>query len=441
MVYVGLVKQGSKVLLVCTVGGAPQPVVAGIKSVRPARVIFICSPETRSLVEYRDAQGNPSILERLAQNGFPLNPGQYDIEQVEDSQDLESFVARMRKGVEPRVREWIGRADGYEVVVDFTGGTKCMSAGMVLASLDWRCRWQYVGGSERTKGGVGIVVDGKEQTVYPKNPWDTLAWRHVLRAAALFDEGDTGGAVAVLKAAVREGREGAVKRALAALQHFCSIYWHWDAFRHKQALKSLGEFRESAYASSCLLSDDAIERLRRRAGEDRPLLEQLAACERPEPILIADLYRNGERRMREERWDDAVARFYRCTEALAQHALRAHGIESTARVPVERIPDSLRRDWNPGPDKTQVELPLRKSYELLAAVDDPLGHRFLRSKLGNEQESPLMARNHSILAHGFKPVSENDAEALQKALRELFEGDPGDPIPAFPRLGEVIELG
>lgn len=433
-------EQRSKVLLVCTVGGAPEPVVAGIVNARPARVIFVCSPETRNLVEQRDAQGKASILERLAQNGFPLNPGQYDIEQVEDSQDLEAFVARMRRSVEPRVREWIGRADGYEVVVDFTGGTKCMSAGMVLASLDWRCRWQYVGGSERTKGGVGIVVDGKEQVVHPKNPWDTLAWRHVLRAAALFDEGDTGGAVAVLNGALREGREGEVKRALAALRHFCSIYWHWDAFRHKEALKSEKEFQDSSYSLSCLLSGDAIEGLRRRAREDLPLLDQLAACKRAEPILVADLYRNGERRMQEERWDDAVARFYRCTEALAQQALRAHGIESTSQVPVERIPDSLRRDWNLDPERTQVELPLRKSYELLAALGDPLGQRFLRSTLGREKESPLMARNFSILAHGFQPVSENDAKALQTALHELIGGDPGHTIPAFPRLGEVIEF-
>ncbi|MGQ9918101.1 MAG: TIGR02710 family CRISPR-associated CARF protein [Bryobacteraceae bacterium] len=433
-------KEEPKVLLVCTVGGAPEPVVAGILSARPARVIFVCSPETRNLVEQGDAKGNPSILERLAQNGFPVSPGQYDIEQVENSQDLEGFVARMRRAVEPRVREWIGRADGYEVVVDFTGGTKCMSAGMVLASLDWRCRWQYVGGTERTKEGVGIVVDGKEQAVHPKNPWDTLAWRHVLRAAALFDEGDTGGAVAVLKAALREGREGAVKRALAALQHFCSIYWHWDAFRHEQALKSQREFMDNPYSLCCLLSGEAIENLCQKAREDAPLLEELTACQGPERILIADLYRNGDRRMQEERWDDAVARFYRCTEALAQHALREHGIESTSRVPLEKIPESLRQDWNLSPERTQVELPLRKGYELLAALGDPLGQRFLSSRLGNERVSPLMARNVSILAHGFRPVSENDAKALQKALCELFGGDPGHPIPAFPKLGEVIEL-
>lgn len=436
----GAAEQGKKRLLVTTVGGTPAPIVAGILHVRPARVIFVCSPETKGLVDQGDSRGGEPIVAVLRRHDFPLDEGRYAIVEVEDSQNLETFVSKMRRSVEPKVRNWIRRGEDFEVFVDFTGGTKCMSAGMVLASLDWRCRWQYVGGTERTKDGVGIVVDGKEQAVYPKNPWDTLAWRHVLRAAALFDEGDTGAAVTVLKDALRTSADGEIKKALAALQNFCSIYWHWDAFRHKEALKSEKDFLEGSFSLACILSQEAVEELRRRAGAARPLLEQLAACEGPEPILIADIYRNGERRMREERWDDAAARFYRCTEALAQGALRGHGIESTDKVPVQKIPEQLREKWCLESGAETISLALRRSYELLEALGDPLGRRFLQSRFGDLEKTPLTARNYSILAHGFRPVSKADAEALQKELQKLVEKDPGDPIPAFPKLGDVIEL-
>ncbi len=427
-------------MLVTTVGGAPEPIVAGILHSRPARVIFVCSPQTRRLVEQQAPQGKDPILAVLLRNGFPLEAGQYEIVEVEDSQNLETFVSHMRRRVEPVVRKWILRGADFEVIVDFTGGTKCMSAGMVLASLDWHCQWQYVGGSERTKDGVGIVVDGTEQAVHPRNPWDTLAWRHVLRAAALFDEGDTGAAVTVLRDALRASTEGDVKKALAALQNFCSVFWHWDAFRHGDALKTLEDFLASAYSMACILSQEAVDELRKRAQGARPILQQLAACEGPEPILIADIYRNGERRMREERWDDAAARFYRCTEALAQGALRRHGIESTDKVPVGKIPEALRKEWCLESCEGTVILPLYRSYQLLDALGDPLGPRFLESAFGDNKKTPLTARNYSILAHGFRPVSKADAEALQRELQKLTGKDPGDPIPAFPKLGDVIEL-
>ena len=35
-----------KTLLICTVGGTPQPVVKAIEKIRPGRVIFVCSKDT-----------------------------------------------------------------------------------------------------------------------------------------------------------------------------------------------------------------------------------------------------------------------------------------------------------------------------------------------------------------------------------------------------------
>lgn len=432
--------QGQKqpTLLVTTVGGTPNAVVAGILRVRADRILFVCSPETRDSIEKPDANSNRPILDMLRDHGHEVPAGAYRIVDIPDAQDLETFVQIARQVIEPEVREWVRHSGQHRVVVDFTGGTKCMSAGIVLASLDWPCCWQYVGGTERTKGGVGVVVDGKERIVHPHNPWDTLAWRHVLRAAALFDEGQTGGAVAVLESAVRQAQPGEVKTGLAALSNFCTAYSQWDAFRHADAAKCLTDYLKNPRAVGCFAAPDRVMELQRRAVSDRGLLEQLAGQAGISRLLIADIYANGQRRVRERRFDDAAARFYRCVEALAQEALVRYGIESTASVPVSRIPEPLRRQWQIPDGVETVELPLGRSYQLLAELGDGLGLRFQQSMLADPRRTPLQFRNHSILAHGFQPITEAAVKSLVNELKALAGSELGAGIPEFPRLGELL---
>lgn len=430
--------EAQNTLLVTTVGGTPGAIVAGILHSRPEKILFVCSRETRSSVAEPGENGDPSILKRLDQNHFKLPAGAYEIIEIDDAQDLESFVMRMRRAVEPVVREWLRRGVNYRVCVDFTGGTKCMSAGLVLASLDWNCVWQYVGGKERTKGGVGIVVDGKENIVHPKNPWDTLAWRHVLRAAALFDQGDAGAATAVVEQALRTAPDGAVKRALAALMQFCSIYREWDAFRHKEALRHISEFETARYALTCLLSDESVESLWKRAAGDREVLRQLAEATGPTEPWIADVYFNGERRMKERRWDDAAARYYRCLEALAQMRLLRYEIEA-ANVPTEKIPPQLRAEWGVE-HRATAPLNLVQCYRLLESLGDELGVRCVSSALLDPARSPLQIRNRSILAHGFQAVTEAAAKSLRQEFLNLAPNEIQNVALTFPSLGQMIGL-
>ena len=74
---------------------------------------------------------------------------------------------------------------GDEITIDFTGGTKPMTAGLVLASTGDKYtdsyNYSYVGSkmSEnaevRNKDGVGIVISGHEQIKPQKDPYDTYA--------------------------------------------------------------------------------------------------------------------------------------------------------------------------------------------------------------------------------------------------------------------------
>ena len=79
-------------LLICTIGGSPEPIVASLKSAGPERVWFVVSPQTESEV-------GEKVLPRLSGEGTRLSPGQYELLQVPDAQDLSSTLSIMRHSI------------------------------------------------------------------------------------------------------------------------------------------------------------------------------------------------------------------------------------------------------------------------------------------------------------------------------------------------------
>jgi hypothetical protein len=232
----------ANVLLLATVGGSPEALVSGILSARPARVIFVCSADTRRSITSAD-ESQPGIVERLAFRDYPLDSGRYDVLEIPNPQDLTSAVEHIHREAIPSVERWLNRGAGFLVVADFTGGTKCMSMALGLVARSWPCRLQYVGGLERTKGGTGAVISGTEQIVQFRNdPWEVLGYRLVDEAAAMFDQGDAAAAAAWIERGRNSAAEGPLKRALTALHHFLDLYACWDRFDHDAALRNAKTF-------------------------------------------------------------------------------------------------------------------------------------------------------------------------------------------------------
>ena len=102
-------------LLICTVGGSPEPIVASLKHWQPSRVLFVPSRQTRPDVEAK-------ILPLARQEGFDLGAGAYDFVEVPDPQDLAACLRKLRE-LGPEAARWLSRGPDYNVVVDYTGGT------------------------------------------------------------------------------------------------------------------------------------------------------------------------------------------------------------------------------------------------------------------------------------------------------------------------------
>jgi CRISPR-associated protein (TIGR02710 family) len=410
-------------LLVATVGGDPAPVIVSIQHWRPERLVLVPSTATRLSI---DAQ----ILPALAETGQRFPPGAVHIQELPGAEDLVDCVRRMR-ALDDEVERWRARGDDYEVVVDITGGTKCMSAALALCARRWPCRFSYVGGRARTKDGVGVVVRGEEKTLVAANPWDTLGYQAIEEFAGLFNQGAFGAAQAVAERTRNAGHDPGLKRTFATLAALAEAYGCWERFDHGAAANKLEDVLRNVNDLRAALRGD-VHRLIDTLASHRARCRRLSENAEADLVLVTDLVANARRRGQERRYDDAVARLYRAVEALAQIHLRTrHGID-TRRAALAALPPAMRETHAARAKGGIVKLGLQEAYALLDELSDPLGSRFREIHLDSER-SPLGARNQSILAHGFAPVGEGVFRTFLEATLRLADVGEAD-LPSFPKL-------
>jgi len=390
-------------------------------------VLFVPSEQTSEQVDV-------VLREYAERQRQPLSRGAYERFPVHDAEDLDGCLEVIRK-LDDEVRNWRGRDGNYEVVADFTAGTKCMTAALALQARRWTCSFSYVGGAQRSKEGVGVVKSGTERVVHSANPWDALGHQAVEDFIVLFDQHAF---VAAAKAADRAKRRvgrASRKREFSALEQLAKAFDYWDRFDHQKSSTEFGDVDKNANDIRGVLGPSKADQMLRAVADLGEHLGGLCAAEAPSRHHVIDLLANAQRRNEEGRTDDAVARLYRAIEAVAQVTLKeGHNIKSTEKVALERVPIRLQAEWKPRAKEGTLALGLQGAFTLLDALNDPLGQRFMESCLAG-QKSPLTARNRSILAHGFERVSQSVFDNLWKAALSLADVSEAD-LPAFPTLGD-----
>lgn len=412
-------------LLICTVGGSVEPLVQTLLYWRPVRVIFVPSEQTK-------AQIDAILREHSERADHPLSPGSYEWFLVSDPESLEGCLRVMQR-LDEEVERWRARGEDYRVIADFTAGTKCMTAALALQGRRWPCLFSYVGGEQRTKEGVGVVVPGAERIVHQANPWDALGHQAVEDFVVLFDQRAFVAAERVAAEAKKRVDRPHRKSELTALEHLASAFDHWDRFEHKKSLNKLADAQKATNNLRAVFGYEKATRLFEDLERSRRHLTELCEAEPPSRLHVLDLLANASRRREEGRLDDAAARLYRAIEAVAQVALKErHRIENTEKIPLDRIPEGLQLEWRCRARNGMVTAGLQDAYRLLQSLGDELGRRFEAAELSG-RESPLLARNRSILAHGFERVSATVADRLWNSALDLAGIDEVE-LPRFPRL-------
>jgi CRISPR-associated protein (TIGR02710 family) len=405
--------------MIVSVGGSPEPIIISLREEQPEFVCFLVSHQSVDQVADIKRQAELSGLDAK--------------ELVENPEDLVQCYRAALRCID-RVRAH--GIDLDQTVVDYTGGVKPMGAGLAMAAASHGVRFSYVGGARRTKGGLGIVESGSEQRRVDRNPWQLFAVEEKRRIAQYFNSYQYAAAAAALTALLPRLLEPD-RSLLEALAELTEGYGAWDRFDHRAAWRRLGEARrklgERVRITGQRDYDELLAALDAHVTFLAALREDTDQFRRSHLRLVGDLVANAERRIGEEKFDDAVARLYRAVELRGQVAFEAACGTSTSKVDPAKVPESLREEYQRryrDPGTGMLRLPLFATYRLLDAIGDPVGAGFRQRK--TELDQLLDARNASILAHGLVPLDAQRAQHLRDVVGMLVP--PDLERPQFPRL-------
>lgn len=400
--------------MILTVGGSPEPVVKSIEEHSPERVYFIASHASVPLIGTVVAGLKGRVEHQTVV-----------VEDPEDLMEVYLKCARELKGIE-----------GKDVLIDYTGGTKSMSAGVALYGVVHGCTFTYVGGTKRSKGGLGVVETGSERIVSQENPFDFFAIREKERGVYLFNRYQFEGAIREFESALAKVQDRKEKSLITAMKDVAEAYFAWDRFEISyngvQVSKKLLNARSILENIANLTGEDYTGQIKGIEGNLRFFKEKKKGYN---IYVIADVFLNAERRGDEGKYDDGVARLYRCMEMVAQYRLKTHFGIDTSNVNIEKLPTELGPKYKRLRDTDgKIRIGLKKGYELLQDLGDDLGRWYFDSESGRKIQELLGSRNNSILAHGLSPVGREVFEELVSETRAMI-------MIAFPDIEGVMEQG
>lgn len=429
-------------ILLCTVGTGNieqlrdtllTPLTKSIQAGDWQRVILLPSQVT--------ADNAAQLQKELAQSAIEIQP--LPIAGAEDNADacfahFDRVIEELRNaGHEPQ-----------QILADFTRGTKAMSAALVLAAVRHELpQLRYLSGGRRDER--GMVVPGTEVVTDIRTTVAT-ARRRLDEAFSFLQRGNFAAVLDLLPdpaSPFAAAWPPDVLQQATFVRPLARFYSAWDRLDYKDASHvdlpapvtqrtRWDKFAPSSEVYSWVksLAEDLPDDARSRAGRLR--------------LLAADLLANGERRLRDHQFEDAIIRAYRVLELVGQIRLCDQGIHSddvpeadlVVQAFREKLAKSKSNDLGRGPGG-RLLASREQVARLLKAFNDPLSQRLM--ELGNEGVVKASRRNYSALIHGFEAASGSDPTPLRglyDKLEDLLDADSGDSTAARLRLARTPDF-
>lgn len=440
--------------LIITVGGSDAPVVNAINLIKPDFTYFICSDDTDGTrgsyitvdesgkpcgiikncpnCNHKQGEMKPSIV---TQTG--LEKESYKIVKIPQIDDLNDCYI-----ISGEVIQEVRKNDpAAAIIADYTGGTKSMSSGLAAAAMD--------------DGNIQIsIVKGRRLDLH-KVKDGTQSARLIESSRIFLDKKlklvedfwsnyDFRSSLEVIDEIAGKPLSSDYYDRLDKIRYFCSGFEAWDRFDHQAALEQLKPYKSESYLKDYikLLSDiirvklcwpgESIEDPANKNYKQRANIYCFA------PVF--DLLLNAKRRVKQGRYDDAVARIYRALELFGQlNLLRWEKPLITSDLNLELLPDHLKKRFqSQAASGEKVTIALMQGFFILEKLETPVGIVF--NKYCKKLKLVLSKRNNSLMAHGIIPITKEESleavsifeEFLLEALAELGEEKPNFELLQFP---------
>lgn len=359
---------------------AAGAIVRSIRNQNPNRVVFVLSKTAAETTL-------PGVREKIDAS---VAVCEIVLDDIEDIKKISrTIVAEMRKEL---------RTKGNDIVADYTGGTKPMSAGLALAAVRFGLpALVYVHGD---RDAAGMVVPGTEKvTSFMLDEfYSRMAFRESI---SFFNNRVFFSSMKVLEG-MSYGSEWFVEDT-SQMRHLAEGFYRWDIFDLKGAMACFRMLDEK-FLRKCGIKArmEKCKEVLNREIEDEFGIER-----------AVDLFCNARRRASEAKYDDAVARLYRLTEFLIQIEAHSLGILAPGSFEVDsgKIPPDLAAKYGGEEGRLPKKLPLSLLLLLDLLLELPAlpqQRRAILSQTREEHKKFLGLRNRSILAHGFNYLSEKE---------------------------------
>lgn len=407
--------------LIVALTAALAPAVYTINRLRPDSLCFVLPEAVKTLVE-TDVQPRISEL-----------PRRWDWVVVSDPDHFPSCYQTIARSLPKMLRAW--EIDPGALVVDVTGATSAMAGALILAATPFTSR--IVSLVDPKEGREGDVVDfeGGERLWISINPWDEAAEAVRREGCELFNRGAFVAAATVFRQ-IESRVSGGQKPLYRAFADLAEGYDLWERFHYRQAWEKLKSAVKAMEMSSLFGGPPGLKASIPAIKANAGFLERLVLDPAEVKELLAfDLLAHAGRRLHSAHDTEAAMRaLVRALEAFAQQRLLKQYRIKTWDVQPEQLPqafrDTCRNCYLEDIDGKYV-LPAQAQFRVLAALDDPIGHAFLKE--WPAMKPLLNAANQAVLGRGAETVKAERVQQLFNVIAKL--SNAGDAsLPKFPTL-------
>ena len=389
-----------KVALLMTVGtgigenkkkareGLSQAMFKSIRSRNPDLIILFGSEESKFTVEtLKDLyyEKNDEVLDF------------YEFIQIDDIDSFEEYFNTIKSTV-------LELEDEYDIVIDYTYGTKTMTMSAAMVSMFFRKELIFVGGKRKD----GIVKRGtekvQEQNLYPI--YDSLLVEKIKES---FNANRFQAAETLLDGIVDEEIDK------KAYYNLINAYSYFDNVNYKKAEEYFDdkEFKREW--------PDLAEQFSKNKKSLTILNKENHG--QKQYYILASLINNARRRFEEHKYDDAIARLYRSLELIGQIKLEEYGLDSSNidisilkeknvdEMYINRLESLRNKDG-------KIKIGLIRDFEVLGHIDEDMGGFYLE----NEKRilNIVKFRNSSILAHGMEAKTAEEYEEFLEMIMNVI---------------------
>ena len=418
-----------KTALIITIGQATEPSIKRISKLKPDLVYFIHSIKSKE-----------NALFIIEETGIK----NYKFKLLDDHESVDDSFIKSLECINELENE-------YNIIGDFTVGTKPMVAGLVMACIEKNCEYVYLGESDDNSrhNGMGPVKSGQEKTKNQENPYENYAINEFRSGREFFDKYQFIAAKENFTNAEMKLKFDDLKARSKIFIKIVRFYDAWDKFND-----DLDDFALNEYLQKIILDKiDSNKNLKEYFLNEIPLfykqmrnnkrfLDNKITNNTSNSInyYLPDLLNNAKRRIKEGKYDDAVARLYRAMELISQIRLNQYNIldkskiddNKTFFIDKEKLKNKVSKEvlaeidnWNPNGWKNSniklLDFDSGKNYKLLNLLTKDSKYDLTDStcKLVTNYykiNSRVQKRNTSILAHGLKPLNNQETNNLYKLV-------------------------